>query len=69
MHSIVFLKKFKSEKIYIVDAKKTKMDAIWSKIKCLWKGMFKNESVALFLGQLQVKFPWKEANIAFFRYF
>ena len=35
IHSTVFLKKFKSEKIYIVDAKKTKMDAIWSKIKCL----------------------------------
>ena len=33
------------------------------------QGMFKNESVALFLGQLQVKFPWKEANIAFFRYY
>ena len=33
------------------------------------QGMFKNESVALFLGQLQVKFPSKEANSAFFRYY
>ena len=49
--------------------KKSKMDALLVQNKVSFAGYVKNESVALFPGQLQAKFPWKEANTQFFTYF
>lgn len=56
-------------KICIIYAKKSKMDALLVQNKVSFAGYVKNESVALFPGQLQAKFPWKEANTQFFTYF
>ena len=53
----MFFKKMQMSKICIIYAKKSKMDAPLVQNKVSFAGYVKNESVALFPGQLQAKFP------------